>query len=117
MTKKILLLDDDLLSLEFMRIFLEEKGFQVYTANTCRSAREIFLSKKPSIVVIDVELNNESGVEFANYVQGVSDVKVILASGHSPEFLSNFGLSSALLDGMLTKPLELSNLIDAVGSA
>lgn len=117
MVKKVLLLDDDLLSLEFMRIFLEEEGFQVQTANSCAEATDIFHKFNPGVVVVDVELSDESGVDFANYVKDLGGVKVILASGHSREFLGDWGLNSALLDGILTKPLELSNLRNAVSSA
>jgi len=114
MLTTVLLLDDDCLSLEFMKIYLEGEGFDVCTATTCAEAREVFGQRKPQVVVSDVELQDGSGIDFASYAKCFGNVKVILASGYSAEYLSRNGLNVDTLDGILTKPLDLANLKAAV---
>jgi DNA-binding response OmpR family regulator len=107
---KVLLLDDDNLSLEFMRIFLESEGATIKAATTCSEAREFFEAFTPDVVVVDVELEDGSGIDFAKYVKSKSNVRVILASGHSVEHIRESGVAPEIIDVILTKPIELQDL-------
>ncbi len=115
MQPKVLLLDDDRLSLEFMRLYLEGEGVEVYTAVSCAEARAAFKKHKPEVVVVDVELQDGSGLDFAKFARDWGVSRVVLASGHSPEHLNDQGLTDpSLLDEILTKPLQLTQLKAAV---
>jgi DNA-binding response OmpR family regulator len=116
MTKKILLLDDDCLSVEFMRIFLEDEGYIVYKAHSCAEARSAFLAHEPDLAIIDYELLDGSGIDFAKYAHSIRNVKIILASGYSNEHLNDIGINTALFSMILIKPIDLTKLKNIVST-
>lgn len=112
--KKILVLDDDQLSVEFMKIFLEGEGYTVLSAYSCMQARTLFEEHKPEVLVIDLELEDGSGIDFARSVKQANNARVILVSGHCKSNLESLGADTSVLDLILTKPIELSDLRDAI---
>jgi DNA-binding response OmpR family regulator len=115
--KSILVLDDDQLSVEFIKLFLEGEGFSVFSAFSCSQARAQFEEHLPEVVVVDLELEDGSGIDFAKFAKESNNARVILASGHGQEHLKNIGADLSVLDVILTKPIELSDLKEAVAAS
>ncbi|MBI4349636.1 MAG: response regulator transcription factor [Elusimicrobia bacterium] len=65
----VLLVEDDPRVREDARTVLAAEGFRVLAADTIASAKHVFASEKPGIVVLDVNLPDGSGLEFCAHVR------------------------------------------------
>ncbi len=112
--KKILLVDDDPLSVEFMRLFMEADGHEVWCACSCSEARSLYDEHRPEVLVTDVELLDGSGVDLAQYVKGKGIPVIVGVTGHSREHLKESGNDVSVFNSLLTKPIELDVLKRAI---
>lgn len=68
----ILMIDDDYLDLEGMQVLLKQLPLEisnVYTALNARTARETVQNKNIHIILCDVEMPEETGLEFARWLR------------------------------------------------
>jgi PAS domain S-box-containing protein len=76
---KILAIDADNNTLEFLNAFLEGGGYTVLTAEEGRSGLEIFTRENPAIVLTDISIPGIDGIELLRKVKEHNpDVEVIL---------------------------------------
>ncbi len=61
MKKKILVVDDHRMMLNFMANLLEKEGHQVFTAQDSLSALDILETDTPDIIFVDLIMPNISG--------------------------------------------------------
>lgn len=113
--KKILLVDDDPLSVEFMRLFIESDGFMTLSACSCAEAKAAVDEHAPDIIVTDVELTDGSGVDLAHYAKSKGNPCIIGVTGHSAQHLSETGNDITVFSTLLLKPIELDRLRAAIG--
>jgi len=112
---KILIVDDDVLSTEFMSIFLESEGFQITCSTSVQEAIAAFDRELPSVVVTDIQLSDGTGMDLALYIkQKQKDVRIIAVTGFQRDQLQDKGCDLGLLDAILTKPIDLMNLTLAI---
>lgn len=109
---KIVLVVDDETSLRLLcRVNLELDGHTVYDAGTLSEARELLERVTPDVLLLDVHLGNEDGLELLDEVRSLElPTRVVLISGTSE-------VGPALrdrVDHVLGKPFELARLAEAV---
>lgn len=114
--KKILFVDDDQMSVEFMKLFFQKENFESFSAGSMSEAITIFNSCHPDIVITDIELVDGSGVEFAQHVKKISknDVCLIGITGHSEDFLIKSGNDLTCFDHFFSKPIDLEVVKSAI---
>ncbi|MBF0234704.1 MAG: sigma-54-dependent Fis family transcriptional regulator [Desulfamplus sp.] len=61
--KKALIIDDDPNILTTLEIYLEDKDFEVLTADTAQAGLELVRQTEPDIVLLDMKLPDKSGLE------------------------------------------------------
>ncbi len=79
---KILVVDDEKNLLEFMKIMLEQEGFNVTTCPNGESAIELLKGKIFDIVITDIKMPRVSGIDILKYIKSTSpetDVIMITA--------------------------------------
>lgn len=74
---KVLLVDDDLKNSMFLKRFLEEENYSVTYANNGKIALELFVSLKPDVVLLDINMPEMDGFETAQKIRE-TDKKVII---------------------------------------
>lgn len=74
---KVLLVDDDLKNSMFLKRFLEEENYSVTYANNGKIALELFVSLKPDLVLLDINMPEMDGFETAQKIRE-TDKKVII---------------------------------------
>jgi DNA-binding response OmpR family regulator len=74
---KVLLVDDDLKNSMFLKRFLEEENYSVTYANNGKVALELFVSLKPDLVLLDINMPEMNGFETAQKIRE-TDKKVII---------------------------------------
>jgi DNA-binding NtrC family response regulator len=105
----VLVVDDEPAIRLLCRINLELDGHRVLEASTLSEAREA-LAQEPSLVLLDVHLGTDDGLELLTEIQQERPaVRVVLLTGTSE-------LAEAvrrLADGVLMKPFTLEQLAAA----
>ncbi|MEZ5358108.1 MAG: response regulator [Candidatus Zixiibacteriota bacterium] len=116
--RKVLIVDDESNILSMIRRVLITSGMAVdiQTASDGNSAWELFLSFKPDILILDVNIENLNGAEILKRIkadQRFRNTVVIMMSG-VPDVLRNMEKIGA--DICLQKPFDIGLLLNAVKS-
>jgi two-component system OmpR family response regulator len=112
--KNILLIDDDDDVREFLTIFLENKGFDIIEAENGRKAKAIIDEKKPDLVISDLLLPGEHGLEVIKYIKDKYFLPVIAISGIYDELELAKDIEEMYIDGFLKKPIDAVVLTDMI---
>jgi len=117
---RILAVDDRAINREFLATLLTYAGHEVLQASDGAQALEIVREKRPDLVITDVLMPVMDGVEFADRVHednAIAHTPIIFytATYRLPEakLLGN----SCSVVGVLAKPAEPQEILDAVGIA
>lgn len=106
----ILVIDDDTRLRNLLGRFLEENSFKVSLAKDSEEAKKLIEEAKIDLIIVDVMLPGESGIEFTNNLRKSSTVPIIIltARGEPDERIK--GLESGA-DDYMPKPFEPKELL------
>jgi two-component system response regulator YesN len=95
MVPTALVIDDDQVIREFFRLRLEARGWNVREANNAADGRTIFQQKRPHLVMLDLVMSNDDGLDslhFARLIKDDSpDVALLVVTGlGSKKDIKNF---------------------------
>jgi two-component system response regulator AtoC len=65
----LLIVDDEHSILESLEMFLGEKGHDVYKASTGKDAIDIFHTRHPEVVILDIRLPDLNGLDVLSHIQ------------------------------------------------
>lgn len=113
MTHKILVVDDDDALREMVGLVLSSSGYQPLFAGDGLSAVEIFKQSLPDLVLLDIMLPGQSGIEVCNQIRAVSGVPIIMltAKGDTEDVV--LGLEAGA-DDYVVKPHNGAELVARV---
>jgi len=104
----ILVVDDEEHILKLYEKELSEEGYQVRTANRGEQALRMAEEKSPDVVILDIKLQNQNGLEILGDLRGPNkNTPIILNSAYST-YKSDF--QSWLADAYLVKSPNLDEL-------
>lgn len=106
----ILVVDDDTRLRSLLQRFLRENGFYVSAAKDATEARERLKEYRFDLLIVDIMMPNESGLEFLEKFRAESNLPVIMltAMGETADRIT--GLSAGA-DDYLPKPFEPLELV------
>lgn len=106
----ILVIDDDLRLRNLLSRYLQENGFAVSAAKDAENARMFLQQYKFDLLIVDVMMPNETGLEFLQKLRLDNDVPAIVltAMGETQDRIS--GLEAGA-DDYLPKPFEPKELV------
>jgi two-component system phosphate regulon response regulator OmpR len=106
----VLVVDDDARLRELLRRYLTEHGFRVTTAAGGREARQHMADLAFDLIVLDVMMPEESGLELTHHVRRSSQVPILLltAMGEVDDRIRGFESGA---DDYLPKPFEPRELV------
>jgi signal transduction histidine kinase/DNA-binding response OmpR family regulator len=114
--RRVLVVDDDPDSSEYLATILRAQGHEVLTATDGPSATEVASLFHPAVVLLDIVLPDIDGNELAARLReepGLSGAVFIAVTGYSPE---SGRLQLGLFDSCLTKPVDPDAVLRAVQS-
>ena len=113
MTHKILVVDDDDALREMVGLVLSSNGYQPVFASDGISAVEVFRQSSPDLVLLDIMLPGQSGIDVCNQIRAVSGVPIIMltAKGDTEDVV--VGLEAGA-DDYVVKPYNGAELVARV---
>lgn len=116
-TQTLLVVDDDPLILQCMRLCLPEPDYHVVTADSAQRAIETFRSDCPDAVLLDVQLPDQSGLALIHEFRELDGrVPVILMTGHGTSETAISAMVGGAFD-YVTKPFEPDEILPVIDAA
>jgi PAS domain S-box-containing protein len=110
---RVLVVDDDADTADSLALLLSRRGFDVERAGDAAAALGTFERFRPDVVLADLQLGADSGVELALSLRARGgNLRIIAASGRAREEL---GSEAGLFDAFVRKPIELDALLSLLG--
>jgi DNA-binding response OmpR family regulator len=114
-TPHILVVDDDPLMRELMGEYLAENDMRVTTAVNGAEMKSALIDHVIDLVMLDLRLSGEDGMQLARELRSTSDVPVIIVSGKRDEADRVMGLEIAA-DDYVTKPFSNREVLARIRS-
>ncbi len=106
----ILVLDDDREIRELLGKFLEKQGLRVTLARDARELRKLWPLARYSLVVLDLMLPGESGLDVARWLRGQSNIPIVMLTAMGEETDRIVGLELGA-DDYMAKPFNPRELL------
>jgi CheY-like chemotaxis protein len=117
MSRKVLFVDDEVEMCFMVANLLKHHGYEVVTAETAESALELGFSLPLDLIILDINLAGENGLQLMSYLKRNSpDVPIIIYTGME---LEDQAIQKALADGAhqyIRKGGPLHEFVQAVQS-
>jgi CheY-like chemotaxis protein len=114
-SKKILVIDDEVDVRVFLTTLLEENGYEVISADNGLRGFELAKSERPDLVSLDLQMPDKSGTDFYRRLSRDSQLKdtpVIVVSALSGRYLA---VKDAV--AVFDKPIDPDEFLSAVAQA
>jgi len=113
---KLLAIDDDPQTLTLIADALEEDALEILTVDDAEAGFELFLERRPKIVLLDFVMPKVSGMELLERILAADPAaNVILITGHYSTESAIEAIQKGAAD-YLTKPLDIQRLRDRIAS-
>src|SRR5947207_2990455 len=86
MKHRLLLVEDNEMNLAVLQDWLESEDFEVQTAKTIADAQDSIRRTRPSLVLLDVRLGAEDGLDLVKWMraeQDCSQIPVLAVTAHA----------------------------------
>jgi DNA-binding response OmpR family regulator len=107
--KKVLVVDDDVKTVELVRLYLDRDGYQVLTAYDGVEALRLARENYPDLIVLDLMLPDIDGLEVCRTLRHASDVPIIMLTARTTDQDKLTGLDLGA-DDYVTKPFSPKEL-------
>ena len=114
--KKVLVVDDDVKTVELVKLYLNRDGYRVLTAYDGVEALRLARESHPDLIVLDLMLPGIDGLEICRILRAESDVPIIMLTAMATDQDRLTGLDLGA-DDYVTKPFsprELAARVRAV---
>ncbi len=110
MTHHIVIVEDEAVTQACLRHYFTQEGFRVSVASSGAGLREQLLLQPVDLVLLDINLPDENGLQLTRMLRERSAVGIILVTGRSDQIDRIVGLEMGA-DDYVTKPLDLRELL------
>ena len=117
MTKKILVVDDELSIRELFVDTFADTGYEVRTAETGEQALEILKDERIDVIFLDLRLFGMNGIELCRQIRKTNPISVIYAMTGWAALFEIEECREAGFDDFFTKPLRYEILTRALDEA
>jgi len=109
MATKILVVDDDLNICDLLRLYFENEGYEVKTANDGAEGVSFFKMYEPDLVLLDIMLPKKDGQQVLAEIRKESTKPVIMVTAKGEVFDKVLALEMGA-DDVVVKPFDLKEL-------
>jgi DNA-binding response OmpR family regulator len=109
--RQVLAIDDDPAMRAMIADYLTEHGFTVRTAASGRDVPRLLAQTDPSLLLLDVRLNDADGLELLRDLRATSSLPVIVMSGHRRDEVDRILGLELGADDYIIKPFAMRELL------
>ncbi len=109
MSTKILVVDDDRNICDLLRLYFENEGYEVKTANDGAEGINFFKLYEPDLVLLDIMMPKKDGWQVCREIREMSQKPVIMITAKGETFDKVLGLELGA-DDFVVKPFDLKEL-------
>ncbi len=113
MKEKILVVDNDFIMLEMVKVVLENNGFDVRCASNSHDAIDVARQWGPNLILLDIRMPVLSGSTITGRIRKFSSTPIIMLSGTGEKTDLVRGFEAGANDYIL-KPFSSHELVDRV---
>ncbi|WP_018151714.1 response regulator transcription factor [Leeia oryzae] len=106
----VLLIDDDVALLDMLQDYLTQEGFTVFKAHNGLDGLALFQQLKPDMVVLDVMMPKQGGIDTLRKIRTESTIPVIMLTAKDEELDRVIGLELGA-DDYVSKPCTPRELV------
>jgi two-component system, OmpR family, response regulator len=108
---RVLVIDDDPSMRHMIVNYLEQLNMQVISASQRQEVMRHFTAGEPSVVILDLRLGQEDGLDLLREIRSRSDVPVLITTGHRRDEIDRVVGLELGADDYLIKPFGLRELL------
>ena len=112
----VLIVEDDLASLDFETASLETAGLAVDGAGSAEAAREKIARRRPDLILMDIQLPGMDGLEFTKQLKAdpkTAGIRVVALTAHTMPIYERAARAAGCI-GFIVKPSSPAVLIAQV---
>lgn len=110
MTRRLLIVDDDIAHLQMLSTVLSEEGYEVYQASDGLSAIEIVTKQPVDLILLDIRMEPMDGVETHGHIKTINpSIPVVVMTAYASVDTAVSLLKAGAFD-YLTKPVDTEEL-------
>ena len=116
MEQTVLVVDDNALNRELLRLVLEQQGYAVVEATTAEEALTLVNGAPPALVLMDCHLPGMDGLTATRELKGIEStcaIPVVAVTAHAMPGDRERALAAGCNE-YISKPVDFSRLIDIV---
>jgi DNA-binding NtrC family response regulator len=114
---KILVIDDDEITLALMHNVLEDEGYDIFSTADGPQGIQIYKEREPDVVILDLALPSMNGLEVLRKIRKHDpDAKIIVVTGHGSDESAKVALRYGAW-GYIEKPVDFSTFLNQIRSA
>jgi two-component system, OmpR family, response regulator len=107
----VLLVEDDRAIRQMIENYLTENNMRVASATDRNGVVRHFTPDEPSLVILDLQLGKDDGLDLLRAIRSRSDVPIIITTGHRRDEVDRVVGLELGADDYLTKPFGLRELL------
>jgi two-component system, OmpR family, response regulator len=106
-----LVVEDDSIMRHLVTSYLEDHDIRAISTSRRDEAAGLIARNQPDLVVLDLRLGHEDGLDLLREIRAVSDVPVIITTGHRRDEIDRVVGLELGADDYITKPFGLRELL------
>src|SRR3979490_643078 len=110
----IVVVDDDPALRQMVTRYLEEHNVPTKSASSRNELNRHFQETHPSMIILDLRLGQDDGLDLLREIRSHSDVPVIITTGHRPDEIDRIVGLDLGADDYIQKPFSLRELLARV---
>ena len=110
-TPRILVVEDDHVMRDMVVDYLSDHNMRGLSASGSQEVARIFAQSEPDLVVLDLRLDREDGLDLLREIRTRSDVPVVITTGDRRDEIDRVVGLELGADDYLTKPFSLRELL------
>ena len=109
MSSKLLIVDDDANICDMLKLYFENEGYDVKTANDGMEGLSYFKAYEPDLVLLDIMMPKKDGWQVCREIREISAKPVIMITAKGEVFDKVLGLELGA-DDFIVKPFDMKEL-------
>jgi two-component system OmpR family response regulator len=110
----IVVVDDDSTLRQMVTRYLEDHNVPTKSASNKTELNRHFQGSLPSLIILDLRLGQDDGLDLLREIRSHSDVPVIITTGHRPDEIDRIVGLELGADDYIVKPFSLRELLARV---